>query len=147
MNTPVTPPPLLIAIACIFVLIILAMAFTLARGETASERRSRHNRTIHPIQPATFEERVIYTLQTQTGCWGRPNDRGLIEVYKKDKLVGIVKCCEDTWEVTPALINEMAKLRVWYHVKIAYIASGGRIPNEARQAAQQQNVRLLQIPD
>lgn len=138
--------PLFIALALIFILVEIALLINRSRRPRGAQPGRLPQRIIDTVTEASFEDRVVAALQTQTGCWGKPT-KDLIEVYKNDKLVGIVKCCEDGWSVTPALVTEVATRRVWYHVKIAYIASGGSIPNEARQAAQQQNVRLLQIPD
>jgi hypothetical protein len=147
MNPAPPPPPFLIALVAVLALFIIGLMFLLARSTPKSVRRFRdyQEKRVVTVEDLTFENRVITALQIQTGCWGKPNDRGLIEVYKKDKLVGIVKCCEDSWEVTPSLINEMAKLKVWYHVRVAYIATGGAIPSMAKSEAKHRKIRILVI--
>jgi hypothetical protein len=146
MNPPPAPAPFLIVIAVIVILFIVIMAFRFARRTPASKNKFRDARrnASTTIEPASFEAKVIMMLQ-KTGCRGKPNDKGLIEVYKKNKLVGIVKCCEDSWEVTPALINELAKLRVGYQVEIAYIATSGTLPSMAMSEAKYHKIRILKI--
>jgi hypothetical protein len=145
MNPPPTPAPFLIVIAVIVILFIVIMAFRFARRTPASKKKIRDaRRNVSTTEPASFEAKVIMMLQ-KTGCRGKPNDKGLIEVYKKNTLVGIVKCCEDSWEVTPALINELAKLRVGYQVEIAYIATSGTLPSMAMSEAKYHKIRILKI--
>jgi hypothetical protein len=137
---------LLIILALVFFFIEILLYLNRKRRPRGTAPGKLPQKIIADVKEVSFEDRVIAALQTQTGCWGKPG-KELIEVYKNDKLVGIVKCCEDGWAVTPSLVNEIAVRRVWYHVKIAYIASQGAIPAEARRVADEKKVRLLRIPE
>lgn len=142
------PPQLVIIIVVIVVFFIGFELFLIMRRapSNAVDKSRPPRRIIKTVENVSFENRVIAQLQSQTGYFGQFNPRsGLIEVVKFGDIVGIVKCCEDGWSVTPALIDDVVRLRTWYHVNVAYIAVGGKVPSEARQIADAQNVRLMRV--
>lgn len=135
---------ILALIVVLFAVGFLVEIFALSRRIPKTNNAT--NRIITLPNNATFEQRVIAHVEAQTGCLAQLNPTSnLIEVIKFGKIVGVVRCCQDGWAVTPVLIAEVVKLRTWYHVDIAYIAMGGNISKEAKQLAAAEKIRLMRV--
>lgn len=143
-------PPSVISVIILILSVLMLLAFTMARRTPASVKKfNERERTVtRRTEVVSFQDKVIVRIQQRPGYWGRPGrEHHLIEVYKGSKLVGLVRCCEDPWAITPSLVNELAKLKIWYKVKVVYIASGGTIPATARSEANYRKIKLMRIED
>lgn len=95
------------------------------------------------IKDDSFVQRVAGVIELKTGCQVVP-DKDLIRVYKNNKMVGIVKCC-DGRKASPALVGEVVDLAQHLRVKTMYLAAQGPVPDNTRTFAKLQQVRLIVV--
>src|SRR5688572_14237997 len=91
------------------------------------------------IRDDSFVKRVAGVIELKTGCQVVP-DKDLIRVYKNNKMVGIVKCC-DGRKASPALVGEVVDLAQHLKVKTMYLATEGPVSGQTRTFAGLQKVK------
>lgn len=91
-----------------------------------------------------FVQRVAQVIERKTGCQTVP-DRDLIRVYKGNKLVGIVRCCEVGRNANPAIVREVVELAQHLNVRTMYLAASGPVPADTQTFARLQQVRIIVV--
>ena len=104
----------------------------------------RDNETLVKQSLAEFVERVARVIEKKTGCQTAP-DRDLIRVYKNNKLVGIVRCCEMGRNTSPAIVREIVELAEHLKLKTMYLATKGPVPTDTATFARLQKVKLISV--
>jgi len=94
------------------------------------------------IKDRSFVERVAHRIEQGTGCQTAPGG-DLIRVYKRNRLIGVVKCCEIGRNVSPATVRALVELAQHLRVKTMYLATMGPVPKDTEQFALLQKVRLV----
>lgn len=102
----------------------------------------RDNQTL--VKDHSFMQRVAAKIEATTQCQTAP-DGDLIRVYKKQKLVGIVMCCEVGRNATPAMVRTVVELAEHLHVRIMFLATVGPAPLDTQRFAKLQKVKLVSV--
>lgn len=95
------------------------------------------------IKDDSFVQRVAGVIERKTGCQVAP-DKDLIRVYKNNKMVGIVKCC-DGRKASPAVVGEVVDLAQHLRVKTMYLAARGPVNPQTQTFARLQKVKLISL--
>lgn len=95
------------------------------------------------IKDDSFVQRVAGVIELKTGCQVVP-DKDLIRVYKNNKLVGIVKCC-DGRKASPALVGEVVDLAKHLRVSTKYLVAQGKVSGQTETFARLQKVNLISL--
>jgi hypothetical protein len=96
------------------------------------------------IRDHSFMQRVADRIEATTQCQ-TVRDGDLIRVYRKNKLVGIVMCCEIGRNATPAMVRTVVELAEHLRVHIMYLATTGPTPADTQKFATLQKVKLISL--
>lgn len=134
----------IVAVAVVAILFILYYTTRKGKPSTLSTRPLNEDIDISFDDGQSFEQRVIELIEKKTGNLA-VQDGDFVRVFKGQRLVGLVRCCNFGRAVTPEIVRTVASVGQMEGAATIYLASLGHIPEASEKAAQRLRVKVLTL--